>query len=151
MISLKLVIDSNVFAKLFINEADSETAKSFFIHCVSEDVSLLAPSLFEYELLQIALYYNYPVSKVVDQLVLYQQFNLSLINPDKKVWLQSEVIVSSGHKNSGFPSLYDSVYHALAISNDCNFVTADKRHEAKTNQFGHIILLDQWESCWSTS
>ena len=148
MISLKLVIDSNVFAKLFINEADSEIAKSFFTHCVSEDISLLAPTLFEYELLQIALYYSYPLSEVLVQLALYQQFNLSLINPDKKVWLQSEVIVSDGHKNSGFPSLYDSVYHALAINNNCHFITADKRHEAKTKQFGHIVLLDQWENCW---
>ena len=58
------------------------------------------------------------------------------------------MIVSDGQKNSGFPSLYDSVYHALAINNNCHFVTADKRHEAKTKQFGHIVLLDQWENCW---
>ena len=70
MISLKLVIDSNVFAKLFINEADSEIAKFFFTRCVSEDVALLAPTLFEYELLQIALYYSYPLSEVLAQLAL---------------------------------------------------------------------------------
>ena len=143
---MKLVIDSNVFAKLFINEADSNIARELFKHCVSQEVKLLAPSLFEYELLQIALYYKYPIQDVLLQLDQYQRFNLSLVKPNKDIWLKTEEIVQQGHKSSGFPSLYDSVYHALAISNNCNFVTADKRHVAKTKQLGRIVLLNQWNT-----
>ena len=143
---MKLVIDSNIFAKLFINEADSNIARELFTYCVSQEVELLAPSLFEYELLQIALYYKYPIQDVLLQLDQYQRFNLSLVKPNKDIWLKTEEIVQQGHKSSGFPSLYDSVYHALAINNHCNFVTADKRYVAKTKQLGHIVLLNQWNT-----
>jgi hypothetical protein len=55
-------------------------------------------------------------------------------------------ICESGHDKSGFPSFYDASYHALAINNDCYFITADKRHFNITQQLGHIVLLSDWET-----
>ena len=55
-------------------------------------------------------------------------------------------MVRSGHPKSGFPSLYNSCYHALAIERDMTFITADKRHKTKTKVFGHILLLNEWKS-----
>ncbi|POZ52200.1 type II toxin-antitoxin system VapC family toxin [Methylovulum psychrotolerans] len=52
----------------------------------------------------------------------------------------------TGHPKSGFPSFYDASYHALAIANDCTFITADNRHVSKTAQFGHVVLLKDWQS-----
>jgi predicted nucleic acid-binding protein len=64
----------------------------------------------------------------------------------ERVIKQTINITNEGHPNSGFPSFYDSAYHALAIELDSVFVTADKRHKAKTETFGHIVLLHEWES-----
>jgi predicted nucleic acid-binding protein len=50
-------------------------------------------------------------------------------------------ITQQGHPQSGYPSIYDSVFHAMAICNDATLVTADRRHYEKTKQLGHIIQL----------
>lgn len=50
--------------------------------------------------------------------------------------------VKLGHEKSGFPSFYDSTYHAIAILNNCNFVTSDKKHYDKTKGLGHIELFN---------
>ena len=59
-------------------------------------------------------------------------------------------ICEAAHKKSGFPSFNDSSYHALAILNDCQFITADKRHISKTQKIGHTILLSDWKNIFST-
>ncbi|MCV6639341.1 hypothetical protein [Candidatus Albibeggiatoa sp. nov. NOAA] len=59
-------------------------------------------------------------------------------------------ICKTGHVKSGFPSFYDASYHALAIYQNCYFVTADKRHFAKTAQLGNIILLHDWQIIFTT-
>lgn len=138
------VIDSNVFAKLFIEEADSEQAIRFFQHCIEQEIRLLAPTLLRYEVLQIALYYGHPLEDALERLEQYCRFNLTLHELSREAWQIAEKIVKSGHEKSGFPSLYDSCYHALAIEQDVTFITADKRHKAKAEQFGQIVLLDAW-------
>lgn len=140
-----IVIDANIFAKLFIDEKDSAQAKLFFKSCIENKVSLFAPTLFTYEVLQIAAYYNHPIENALQMIEDYCAFNLELITLDKRHWIDIEKMVESGHKKSGFPSLYDSSYHILAKQSDCFFLTADKRHEAKTKQFGHIVLLQDWK------
>lgn len=144
------VIDSNVFAKLFIDEADSSLANDFFRHCIEQDVALLAPTLFQYEVLQIALYYQHPLDDALQRLKQYCHFNLELVALESDCWLTVERIVQSGHQKSGFPSLYDSCYHALAIERGMTFITADKRHKAKTEAFGQILLLDEWNAATFT-
>ena len=55
--------------------------------------------------------------------------------------LKAIEICETGHQKSGFPSFYDASYHALAINNDCIFITADSKHISKTLQFGHIRVV----------
>lgn len=119
-----IVIDSNIFAKLFIDEDDSSIAESFFEYCLTHEVPLIAPDLFYYEVLQIALYYNHPVNLAVESIEDYMSFNLRLLPLNKERWLAVEKMVQSGHEKSGFPSLYDSCYHVLAMTNDCYFLRA---------------------------
>ena len=135
------VVDSNVFAKLFIEEADSAQAIRFFQHCIEQETLLFAPTLLRYEILQIALYYGHPLNDALERLEQYCAFNLTLCELSRETWHIAEKIVQSGNKKSGFPSLYDSCYHALAIERDATFITADKRHKAKTEAFGKILLL----------
>ena len=55
------------------------------------------------------------------------------------------------HEKSGFPTIYDSIYHALAIQLDAVFLTADKKHYAKAKEYGHIKLLSEWETIFTTT
>jgi predicted nucleic acid-binding protein len=138
------IIDSNVFAKLFIEEADFVQAISFFEHCIQQEISLLAPSLLRYEILQIALFYRHPLADALERLEQYCAFNLTLCELSGAAWQIAEAICQHGHPKSGFPSLYDSCYHALAIEQNATFITADKRHKTKAEKFGHLVLLDEF-------
>ena len=53
-------------------------------------------------------------------------------------------MAENGHPKSGFPSVYDAAYHVMAISDGGVFVTADKKHVAKTRPFGHVCLLGDY-------
>lgn len=144
-----IVIDSNIFAKLFVEEADSWQARSFFKYCINNNIPLTAPTLFFYEVLQIGVYYNFPVGEIYDLINEYLKFDLNLLELNRQDWLEVEKMTQSWHYKSGFPSLYDSSYHIVAIARDSIFLTADKRHQSKTNQFGSIELLDKWEDIFS--
>ena len=140
------VVDANVFAKLFIEEPDSGQARAFLKHCVENETPLLAPSLFTYEILQIAAYYGYPLPKALDIINDYKAFSLNIVELNVEQWKIAGTMTQSGHQQTGFPSLYDSCYHALAVENNCLFLTADKRHAAKTESFGHLQLLKDWQA-----
>ena len=71
--------------------------------------------------------------------------NMTVVIPNLSIWKKTQDITRDGHKNSGFPSMYDSIYHAMAIEADGVFVTADKKHFAKTKQHGNICLLENWK------
>ncbi len=71
------VIDSNVFTKLFVDESDSSQAIDFFRHCIEQDILILAPTLFHYEVLQIALYYHHPLDDVLERLKQYCNFQFA--------------------------------------------------------------------------
>lgn len=140
------VIDSNIFAKLLIEESDSHLTMDFFTHCVEQEIPLLAPSLFTYEILQITTYYDLPIRQALTTIEDYKAFNLNLVELTGEQWELACTMIKSGHPKSGFPSIYDCCYHALAIKNDCTFITADKRHADKTSSFGHLQLLKDWKS-----
>ena len=57
------------------------------------------------------------------------------------VGLSLNIVEQTGQPNSGSPSFYDACYHAIALINDCDFITADKKHYEKTKALGNIRLL----------
>ena len=63
------------------------------------------------------------------------------INEDAATTRKTLSICNHGNAKSGFPTFYDASYHALAILNNCNFITADRRHYQKTKALGHVRLL----------
>ena len=142
----KIILDACVAAKTFIDEPDSQEAVNLIISCVKENIQITAPDIFKYEIAQIAVKKSVPLDKV---LTLFEEAIFKLIDmqtPNRFIWLQGEYICRNGHEKSGFPTMYDSVYHAMAIINDGVFITSDKRHYEKTKSFGHIALLKDWES-----
>lgn len=141
-----IVLDACVAAKTFIDEPDSQDAINLIKACVQNNISITAPNIFSYEIAQIAVKKSISLEQVLTlfETALFKLTDLQI--PNKSIWLQAEYICRCGHKKSGFPTMYDSIYHAMAIINDGVLITSDKRHYEKTRSFGHIALLKQWES-----
>jgi len=142
----KAVLDSCVFSKLFLQEPDRQEAIELITELSKRNTQVLVPSLFLYEVLSIAATSSFSIQSTYALIKQYQSANLSIIELDQLAILKAIEIYEQGHEKSGFPSFYDASYHALAITHECQFITADKRHIAKTKEFGHVTLLSEWES-----
>ena len=145
----KVVLDSCVFNKLFLEEDDRDQAIELITELTKQNYQVIVPSLFLYEVLTIASVSNFPTQQAYELITQYQTANLKLIELDQSCILKAIEICETGHQKSGFPSFYDASYHALAILNNCTFITADNRHISKTAQFGHIVLLKDWKLIFS--
>jgi len=143
---MTVVIDASVFNKLFLAEEDSDQAKAFVSSVFMTDRTILAPTLLRLEVSKTALHFGLDFSVPFDLLKAHIDAGLVLIDPSDEVWLTAGEIARTGHKKAGYPTLEDSLYHALAIHADGTFVTADQRHLAKTKNFGHAILLSEWSA-----
>jgi len=144
-----VVIDANVFNKLYLEEPERREAQGFFEQAVSRNVRLLAPTLFRYEVFEVARRKNTPLVMVNKLIELQQQTLLRLVEPGIEHILKAEEIASCGHSKSGFPSMYDSIYHALAIIEGGSFLTADARHAAKVKKFGALTMLADWRTLFA--
>lgn len=140
-----LIIDANVFFKILHQEHDSMVAEAFLDWCLLNDMAIIVPTLFAYELVSIANRVNISTERVLDMVELMEEINLTSLKPSKKIWQQAEIIANQGNPKSGFPSMYDSIYHAMAIDFKGIFITADEKHFKKSSQFGSILLLRDWE------
>lgn len=137
------VVDSSVFNKLFLDEADREQAQQLFIQAAKQKVQLIAPDLLYLEVINTAQRCGIPVDEVAE--LLNAQKYLMEMRPVTDVERQKALeLIKAGHPNSGYPSIYDALFHAMAICNNALFVTTDHRHYAKTKQLGHIILLREF-------
>lgn len=140
------VVDACVFAKLILDETDSVQAERFIAHAIHSGSYLYAPSLFSYELIGILKKNNVPQGEI--QNFIQSQHNASYLKImpfDDDLLRLALDMTQQGHAKSGYPHFYDSVYHALAIVEKCDFITADKRHYGKTRDQGHICLLADLE------
>lgn len=146
----KVVLDSCIFCKLFLDEPDSKDATELITELSIQNYQVLAPSLFLYEVLSIACISPFSLNKAYALIKQYQLANLDILEIEQQAISKAIEICELGHVKSGFPSFYDASYHALAITNMCQFITADKRHLAKAKSFGHITLLSNWESIFRT-
>jgi len=144
-----IVVDANIVVKLLHEEADSDTAQRFLKACVEHEARLVAPEHFTYEMMSVASRLGIDLAHVLDLQEGLRETMLTLVTPNRSAWLLAEKIAKTGHPNSGFPSIYDSIYHALAIEAAGTFITADGRHLAKAESFGHAKLLKEWQSLWS--
>jgi predicted nucleic acid-binding protein len=141
----RIVIDACVFAKIFVEEQDRAHAIALFKALTDQDITIVVPQLFFYEIMSVARYSNIEVSDVLYILQTYQKTNLQLLEPDLNMLKTAMAITDSGHPKSGYPSFYDAIYHAMALCFNCMFITADKRYYEKTRQLEKIALLEHWE------
>ncbi len=83
------------------------------------------------------------LESVFECLEMYKSVCLNVAELDLESSQKAKEMTTKGHEKSGYQSFYDSVYHALAIQNNCDFITADKKHHAKAKEFGNIKLLSE--------
>jgi len=144
-----IIIDSNIGAKLFTQEADSQQAVDLFSAGVLHKHTFLAPELFKYEIVSIAFRKRMPIEPILNLFEEHVDKVVGYVKPSTLNWLKAEEIAKSGNDKSGFPAMYDSIYQALAIEHNGVFITADKRHYVKAKKHGHIALLEEWEKVLS--
>ena len=139
----KYVIDSCVFNKLFLDEEDRQLAIDFITQINNNEDEILVPEIFYFEVLQTACYYKYDGKEIHKMLQDFEANNLHIIKTTPELIEKACEITKIGHEKSGFPSFYNSVYHALAIENNCDFITVDKKHYDKVKHIGNITFLNE--------
>jgi predicted nucleic acid-binding protein len=137
----KFVVDSCIFAKLFLLEEDREQAISFFITANNEKWQILVPTLFKSEFLNIIQCKKIDFAVAYAVLAKHFETIIDVVDIAREVMVQALHICNEGNNKSGYPSTYDATYHAIAMLNDCDFITADRKHYEKTKHLGHIKLL----------
>ena len=110
--------------------------------------TLLISALFQSEFLSVVKNQNISFESAYDLLEEYLSTSLIQIDYSRTLMNKALEISKHGHSKSGFPSVYDSIYHALAILSNCDLITADRRHYEKTKGLGHIRLLAKMEVVW---
>lgn len=141
-----IVLDANIAIKVLHSENDSEIAQSFLQACTIKKARILVPEHFLYELVDVSQRLGVEIENVLKLFETMKGSVLTVVTPERSTWLLAEKIANDGHEKSGFPSMYDSIYHSLAIESEAVFVTADKRHYAKTEHHSSMCLLEDWES-----
>lgn len=144
-----IVVDASVFNKLFLREDDRHQAIALFTTCIESDIQLAAPDILIYEAMSAAVRFAVPIGEVYQILAIQRSAGLRLIGPSLSVLTLAQEIAAAGHPKSGYPDIYDSIYHALALEHSGTFITADHRHFAKAKQFGGIALLEDWQSAFA--
>jgi predicted nucleic acid-binding protein len=139
-----LVVDASVFIKLFRTEEDSPLARTMLDTLIERDEPFIAPSIVLYEVLSNALHFEQPFAEVADFFATLRPLGLSIEEPTKADLAQAQAICTMKAPIGGYPTLIDSIYHAMAIERGGTFVTADAKHVAKTAHLGHVALLADW-------
>lgn len=142
--SINIVLDSCVFNKLYLEEEGREDLLDFLDACQENDVQLLAPSLFTYEVLAVASASSFGAGKAYGLISDFTETGFQLIEMSAGLVKRAIAISNIGHPKSGFPSFYDASYHALAVEVKGTFLTSDRRHYAKVKSEGSIELLKNW-------
>lgn len=138
-----VTLDSNVFTKVFLDEEHSVQARDCIRMLTRQKIPVICPDIFLYEILSIAAQNSFPISEALRLLRSFENANLSL-QPLNGLQLELAIkMAEEGHPKSGYPSIYDSSYHALAIAHQGLFITADGRNIAKAKQFGDVCHLSE--------
>ncbi|MGB8817601.1 MAG: type II toxin-antitoxin system VapC family toxin [Rhizobiaceae bacterium] len=141
-----VVLDSCVFNKIFLLEDDRSDAIEFLDFARTSDLRLVAPSLFLYEVLAVAAPSPFGAEAALGLIREFQNAGFEITDLNDETVKQAIVIANSGHQKTGFPTFYDSSYHALALEIGGIFLTSDAKHLAKAASHGSVVLLRDWKA-----
>jgi predicted nucleic acid-binding protein len=138
----KIIPDANVFLDFMFGRKLRSKAELLLRRAISEEVVLIVPTLMLDEITEVLCGISDTLEKAgvhlrfLDDLI--QVGVLKIVRPNADTRVRAIQIARTGHKKSGFPELSDALYHAVAIDHHGRFLTNDKAHFSKTNQFGSI-------------
>jgi predicted nucleic acid-binding protein len=147
----EIVVDASIFNKTYLDEPDRLVALSFFEFAKQHGLKLIAPSIFVYEVLAVAAPSPYGAEKAYELILSFKRSGFLIVDASDAVIHKAIEISNSGHPKSGYPTFYDSSYHALALLRGGTFLTSDQRHAAKSSGFGGVVLLKDWRAHFNAS
>ena len=140
-----VVLDSGVYAKTFLDEEGRDDLLAPLAFIGKQRIFVFCPDIFLYEVLSIAAQNGVSLEDTLRRIRSLEASYLTLAPLTSSQLALAMRMAGDGHAKSGYPSIYDSAYHALAIAKDGVFMTADRRHVAKAAQHGHVALLADWK------
>ncbi len=147
MRSSDFVIDANVPFEYIFEREQKEKTVEILRKAASEEILLIAPSIIGDEIANVLHGCFKDVGDIEKHLEFMEKLVesqiITVVIPNRSTYLKAIEICRDGNEKSGYPSLSDSIYHALAIENEATFITSDGRHYSKAKQFGHIELLKE--------
>lgn len=139
-----LIVDSGVVVKWFVPESDSAIARLIYSDYHDGSFELLAPNLISVEF-----------GNIIWKKHAFQGLTLSRAQLAIDAFKKVEFTFSSAENlfDDAFQiavkhrrSFYDSLYLALSVRENCQFVTADEKlYNAVTNDFPNLVLLANWK------
>lgn len=139
-----IVLDASVFIKLFREEDGTDAAHALLEHVYRSGTDIIAPGIMRYEVLGAAIHYGVPLETIAILLEDMQGGGFTFVEPTRAELILAEEIATTRVAGGGWPDLFDSIYHAIALSRSGTFVTADRRHVAKAGKWGSVVMLAEW-------
>ena len=138
----KVVLDANIYVKLFKKEADSPRAINLVNKLVREGITIVEPSIVINETINTCEVSKQDITtEVCDFFRALIASNICLVEVDSALIQQTLEMTQQGHPKSGYPAFSDSMYQAIAIRENALFITANRSHYEKAKKFNHIVML----------
>ena len=139
------VLDANIFLEYIFGRSLKNKARQIIKDAIFNRKTIIAPGLLLDEITEVLcgnLDNLMDLEKHLQYLEhLVNEGVLKIIVPNLNVRMKAIEIARTGNKKSGYPEFTDSLYHALAILNDAEFITNDTKYISKVKQFGYIQSL----------
>lgn len=116
---------------------------------VKKGVELLAPDYIRIELIASLIPLAKNKEKTLQFLSSFEQMvykDIIKIYPASNQLINLAIHISSKQYNGSYISFYDALFHALALQQNAEFLTLDKKHFHKTKEaLGNIALFSEME------
>ncbi|MBI4009557.1 type II toxin-antitoxin system VapC family toxin [Candidatus Roizmanbacteria bacterium] len=134
---MKIILDTSVVLKWFVDETGSETARTYLQEFIEGKYQILFPTLIFYELGNACLQNSIPDGEISKIIELLQKFAFEIENVGFAAFRK----IYQNASKYGL-TFYDGSYLTLMEKYDCELVTADQKLFNKLkNVFTHIKLL----------
>ena len=139
-----IVVDSGITIKWFIEEDDSDIAQLIYDDYESGNFSFLAPDLIYAEFGNIVwkklIFKNLDPKEANFAVQEFKKISFTL-TPITALFDDAYEIAVKYKR-----TFYDSLYLALSVRENCEFVTADEKfYNAVRAKFSNIVLLSNWQ------
>ncbi len=139
-----IVVDSGITIKWFIEEDDSDIAQFIYDDYESGNFSFLAPDLIYAEFGNIVwkklIFKNLDPKEANFAVQEFKKISFTL-TPITALFDDAYEIAVKYKR-----TFYDSLYLALSVRENCEFVTADEKfYNAVRANFSNIVLLSNWQ------